>query len=176
MMPTSIRPATLDDLPYIDHQRKREGTALGFIPIERYRMEIERERLGTICVVEDNGDLTGFVYATHGRGASHIQQVVVREDARRIERATLLIEKVIADSLSRGNWLLSLRCRADLESNLFWRALSFDWFGISEGKSFYGQGKEKASKSKRPINIWQKEIAGLWVPVTYPPVSEGWQA
>lgn len=163
---TTIRPATLADLKYIDALRKKEGDAIGFIPIQRYEMEVNRERLGTLVVAVDNGDLTGFLYATHsGHGSTHIQQVAIQEDARRVTRGRMLVDAAVADGVNRMSWLTSLRCADDLEANTFWQALDFalEREGVTP-KSIYGSGKEKRAINKRgrKINVWQRTERGLW--------------
>ena len=163
---TKVKPATLDDLTFVDSLRKREGNALGFIPIQRYEMEVNGERKGSLYLSWDNGDPTGYIYATHsGRGTTHIIQVAVQEDARRMERATALLDSVRADAAARHSWLLSLRCADDLEANEFWAALGFslEARGVSP-KSVYALGKSKEAKNERGrrLNIWQRVEAGLW--------------
>ena len=117
-----VRRATLGDIKYIDSLRKKEGEAIGFIPLQRYEMEINGDRHGSILVYEENLDLVGFVYATHNRaGVTHIQQVAIQEDARRMERASALVLAVRKER----DWLLSCRCAADLDSTHFWEALGF---------------------------------------------------
>ena len=165
---TEIRRASLKDLQYLDALRKKEGNAVGFIPIQRYEMEVNGERHGSLYLAWDNGDPTGFIYATHsGRGTSHIIQVAIQEDARRMERATALVDAVRADGMKRNSWLLSLRCADDLEASHFWKALGFTL--EQEGlwpKSPYSPGREKRAlnRSGRRINVWQRVEAGLWLP------------
>src|SRR3990167_3943595 len=103
---TEIRRACLDDLKYLDSLRKKESESLGFIPMQRYEMEVNGERHGSLYLAWDNGDPTGFIYATHsGRGTSHIIQVAIQEDARRKERATALVDAVVEDGKARRSWL-----------------------------------------------------------------------
>lgn len=159
-----IRLATLLDIPYIDHLRKQEGEALGFIPLRRYEMEISGERHGSIIVCEENGDLVGFVYATHNSaGVTHIQQVAVQEDARRMDRASALV----LATQRRTDWLMSCRCAAELESTHFWNALGFKVLDEVAPKSGYGRWRDKATlptRRKRTILRFQKEVGGLWQP------------
>ena len=163
---TEIRRATLADLAYIDALRKRNGDAIGFIPMQRYEMEVNGERRGSLFLSWDNDDPTGFLYATHsGRGTTHIIQVAIQEDARRMERATALVEAANSDGFARHTWLLSLRCADDLEANEFWSALGFSL--EAEGlwpKTPNAPGKEKRAQNKkgRHINMWQRIERGLW--------------
>ncbi|MGD9827108.1 MAG: GNAT family N-acetyltransferase [Hyphomicrobiaceae bacterium] len=165
---TEIRRATLDDLKYLDALRKKEGDALGFIPMQRYEMEVNGERHGSVYLAWDNDDPTGFIYATHsGRGTTHIIQVAIQEDARRMERASALVGAVVDDGLRRRSWLTSLRCADDLEAGHFWAALGFSL--EQEGvwpKSPNSPGREKRAINRRGrlINVWQRVECGLFAP------------
>ena len=160
----TVRLATLLDIPYIDHLRKKEGEAIGFIPLQRYEMEITGARHGSILVYEENKELVGFLYATHNQaGVTHIQQVAIQEDARRVERATALV----LAAQKEHDWMVSCRCAADLESTHFWEALGFQLLDEVPPKSVYGRGKSKATlptRQRRTILRFQKVVGGLWLP------------
>ena len=164
---TEIRRASLEDLKYLDWLRKKEGDALGFIPMQRYEMEVNGERHGSIYLTWDNGDPTGFIYATHsGRGTTHIIQAAVQEDARRMERASLLVDAVVADGQKRRSWLTSLRCADDLDSNHFWEALGFtlEQEGVwPKTPVALGKAKRAINARGRRINIWQRVESGLFL-------------
>lgn len=170
---TTIRRAILADIGYIDSLGKKESEAIGFIPLQRYEMEIEGSRHGSIIVAEENNDLVGFIYATHNHaGVTHIQQIAIQEDARRMERASLLVKAVQRER----DWLLSCRCAADLESTNFWDALGFDVLDEVASKSAYGRGKDKAAlptRRRRRILRYQKTVGGLWLPPVLDPGGKG---
>lgn len=159
-----IRQATMADIRYIDHLRAKESDAVGFIPKQRYEMEIDGRRGGTMLVALENNDHVGFLYATHNRaGVTHIQQIAIQEDARRLERATALVSACQKHS----DWLISCRCAADLESTQFWNALGFQILDRVPPKSVYGRGKDKSTlptRRKREILRFQKVVGGLWLP------------
>jgi len=159
-----IRSASLSDIIYIDSLRKQESEAVGFIPKERYEMEIDGRRGGSIILCFENNDPVGFVYATHNNaGVTHIQQVAVQKDARRILHGAALINAVTRDK----DWLVSCRCAADLESTAFWEALGFQLLDHVMPKSVYGRGRDKATvptRRKRDILRFQKIVSGLWLP------------
>ena len=50
----TVRRATLDDLPYIEALRRKESECIGFIPKQRYEMEIQGERSGAVLVCVEN--------------------------------------------------------------------------------------------------------------------------
>ena len=170
----TIRRATLADISYIDHLRARNSEAVGFIPRVRYEMEIDGSRHGSVLVCEDNGDLVGFIYATHNNhGVTHIQQIAIQGDARRLERGTALVEAVKRDT----DWLISCRCAEDLEATEFWQSLGFDFQDMVSPKSVYGRGKDKAvlpTRRKRTILRFQKVVSGLWLPEPSGAVKRLW--
>jgi len=159
-----IRPATLKDITYIEHLRRKNSEAIGFIPKVRYEMEIDGRRGGSILVYENNGDLVGFIYATHNQaGVTHIQQIAIQDDARRLERGTALVEAVVKPI----DWLVSCRCAADLESADFWKSIGFNQLDTVAPKSVYGRSKDKAclpTRRARQILRFQKVVGGLWLP------------
>ncbi|MDD5701597.1 MAG: GNAT family N-acetyltransferase [Dehalococcoidales bacterium] len=156
-----IRKATLEDIAYIESLRRKESEAIGFIPKLRYEMEINGERHGSVLVIEEDGELVGFVYATHGNITTHIQQIAIQEDARRMDRASALVEYLMqASPLIQ----VSCRCAQDLESNEFWKALGFNLVGVIDSKSMYSVGKDKRSRRGRQLNIFCKAVNGLWLP------------
>ena len=159
-----IRKATLRDITYIDCLRAQESEAVGFIPKARYEMEIDGRRGGSILLCFENKDPVGFVYATHNsRGVTHIQQVAIQKDARRLMHGKALIEAIIREK----DWLISCRCAADLESTAFWESLGFELLDHVLPKSVYGRGRDKATlptRRKRDILRFQKVVGGLWLP------------
>ena len=115
-----VRAATLDDLREMDALRRANQEAVGFIPLSKYEQVLNR-----LIVAEDGGDLTGFLYWTAGTPLASIQQVAVREDARRAERASLLVAAAISQAQKLGRFGMTCRCRLSLEATEFWPALGF---------------------------------------------------
>ncbi len=155
---TRIERATLADIAYIDDLRKKEGHAVGFIPKQRYEMEIRRERLGSLFVAVENDDRVGFIYATHGGGCSKIQQIAIQRDARLLERGRLLVDAIRQDGLRRSVTQLGCRCAADLESVGFWKALGFDVVGENVGIWLAGKGESAIAQSGRKIIVFRKQL------------------
>ena len=77
-----IKAATKADLKELDSLRRKEQEAVGFLPMSRYEIEVERGK-STLLVMRDNGDMVGYLFWTRGSPVAAIQQVVVRSDARR---------------------------------------------------------------------------------------------
>lgn len=120
----NIRRATEADLKFIDDLRRKESEAVGFIPLERYRMEMDGRRNGRLWVAEENADLVGFAYCTYG-DVGHIQQIAIRSDARLEERASALVIAHDMESVRRGLSESGCRVADDLEATRFWEALGF---------------------------------------------------
>jgi len=153
--------ATIPDIKYIDWLRAKESEALGFIPKVRYEMEIMGERGGDILLAKENDDLVGFAYITYGSLSAKIQQIVLQEDARRMERATGLVDEISRRAVIRGCAEIGCRCAEDLEANAFWNTLGFEKVADAMGKSVYSRGKAKLGRRGRHINIYRK-LSGLY--------------
>jgi N-acetylglutamate synthase-like GNAT family acetyltransferase len=159
-----VRRATLADLPYIDGLRRKESESLSFLPLSAYEREIEG---GKVTVAEENGDLVGFLYATHNKGVARVYQVAIQEDARRMERASLLVESAQEDT----DWLISLRCASDLDAVDFWGALGFELTDKEGAKPPQWKSRESTRFTNRRGRVmlrFQKVVGGLWLPKTGP--------
>jgi hypothetical protein len=169
---TILRDATPFDLIYIDDLRKKEGNALGFIPIGAYQSVTmkapidgrKRYLYSRLLVTEDNGDLTGFCYASFAQDKAHIFQIVVQEDARRWYRALLLSDEIEREAMKRGNLFVTCRVAYDLESNFFWRGIGYQV--IANTISTWLNQKE--SQSKRPLLVYEKQIANSLLQMNIP--------
>ncbi len=164
---TTLRDGASSDFAFIDALRKREGSALGFLPKDAYTSVLERRRVSNrdrwkyqrVWVTEDNGQLTGFCYASFSDDPATIIQIVVQEDARRWHRAMMM--EAAVDEEARKRSLSSIKCRVafDLESNWYWKAIGY--VPITTVISTWLNQKE--SKSRRPIIVYQKDLGmPLW--------------
>jgi hypothetical protein len=164
---TILREAVPQDFEYIDSLRKKEGSALGFLPKDAYMSVLHKARIANrdrwkyqkIWVTVDNGDLTGFCYASFANDPATIIQIVVQQDARRWHRA-MLMEAAVSEE-ARNRTLTSIKCRValDLESNFYWKAIGYQ--PVETVTSTWLNQKE--SKSKRPIIVYQKDMGmPLW--------------
>jgi predicted GNAT superfamily acetyltransferase len=162
--PWSIEPATPSDLGAIESLRRADGDCLGFIPKMKYEHIVNKtldrgrrrwvwERL---LVCRDNGEVTGFLLGNIGKKQSKIEQICVRNDARRMERALSLESQFASESKSRGHARIRARVAADIEATLFWAAAGYDVVG--QCTSTFLNVRE--SKSKRLLLEYEKEIDG----------------
>lgn len=164
---TILRDALPSDINYIDSLRKKEGSALGFIPIAAYESVASRTTVAkrdrwkyqTLMVTEDNGDLTGFCYVSYSGQDAHIFQIVVQQDARRWQRALLMADQVERDARNFGKRSVTCRVAVDLESNLFWTAIGY--IPIRRITSTWLNQRE--SKSRRELWHYEKPLSSLFM-------------
>jgi GNAT superfamily N-acetyltransferase len=132
-----------------------------------------------VFICEKNDDMVGYVLLTPGKGAysyAKIQQIAVREDARRLDYGSALLHVVrdFCNTFSRIG--VTLRCRIDLESNYFWKALGFHLYG----QWMKGRVNHVGFKASNDINLWRIDLndqlislveveetdSGLWLSTT----------
>ena len=146
-----IASATSKDVAYICHLQRIEANGLdsvGFLPRVAFEREIAAD--GLILIGRENDDEVGYIYATRNRhGITKIQQVVVQDDARRLEIGSALVDAVT----SPYDWLLSLRCRENLPSVRFWEDMGFEIVSLDTTPKRRGFG----------VYRFQKVIGGLWL-------------
>ncbi|NBV36979.1 MAG: GNAT family N-acetyltransferase [Bacteroidetes bacterium] len=153
-----VRNAREIDIAFIDKLQKDNSYAVGFIQKsvwDRYVFGGERNFVVFIC--EKNNDPVGYILMTPGKGVGYsvkIQQIAVRDDARRLDYGTALIAvvKEFCNTFQRTG--ATLRCRTDLESNHFWKALGFTNYGIWQK----GKINHVGFKASQDINLWRIEL------------------
>jgi GNAT superfamily N-acetyltransferase len=153
-----VRTSSILDWSLVDKLQKENSFAVGFIQDtiwEKYVWGGERNFIVLIC--EKNNDPVGYILITPGHGAmtyAKIQQIVVRSDARRLDYGTALltVARDFCETFSlRG---FTLRCRTDLESNYFWRALGFVQYGTWQK----GKVNHVGMKASNDINLWRIDL------------------
>jgi GNAT superfamily N-acetyltransferase len=153
-----VRNAREIDIAFIDKLQKANSYAVGFIQRtvwDKYVFGGERNFVVFIC--EKNDDAVGYVLLTPGKSANSyvkIQQIAVRDDARRLDYGSALISVVrdFCETFQRSG--ATLRCRIDLESNKFWRALGFVNYGVWEK----GKINHVGFKASDDINLWRIDL------------------
>lgn len=154
----SVRTSTVLDMLLIDKLQKENSFAVGFIQKtvwEDYVFGGKRNFVVFIC--EANNDAVGYVLITPGKSAykyAKIQQIAVRNDARRLYYGTALLDvcRQFCEEFARVGF--TLRCRIDLESNLFWKSLGFENYGKWEK----GKINHVGFKASDDINLWKIEL------------------
>ena len=163
-----IKLATLDDLKYIKSLSNKESKSIGFIPLIAYESAITGikksiHRWSDKCndklwICTENDDSVGFLMVSYGSVAK-INQIVLQEDARKIQRGKALLKEGIEHGLKKGIYDFGCGCADDLESNLFWKAMG--WTKVSERKGISYRNTWKES-SDRKINIYRYQELSLF--------------
>jgi len=149
-----VRTSTIKDMLLIDKLQKENCKAVGFIQKsiwEKYVFGGQRNFFVLIC--EANADAVGYILITPGITTGRyakIQQIAVRNDARRLHygSALLSVGKSFCEEFGRRGF--TLRCRKDLESNVFWKNLGFRQYGTWEK----GKINHVGFKASNDINLW----------------------
>jgi GNAT superfamily N-acetyltransferase len=150
-----VRNSSVQDWKFVDKLQKENAFAVGFIQHtiwEKYVWGGERNFVVLIC--EKNLDPVGYVLLTPGIGVdtfAKIQQIAIRNDARRLDYGSALINVARQFCVKFGRLGVTLRCRTDLESNLFWQALGFRRYGVWEK----GKVNHVGFKASDDINLWR---------------------
>lgn len=154
----TVRTATQADRTFIDKLQKDNSYAVGFIQStiwDKYVFGGGRNFAVFIC--EKNNDMVGYVLLTPGKNPltyAKIQQIAVREDARRLDYGSALLAVVRDFCNSYDRIGVTLRCRIDLESNHFWRALGFHMYGVWKK----GTVNHVGFKASDDINLWRIDL------------------
>lgn len=153
-----VRTASILDAPLIDKLQRDNSYAVGFIQRTIWdRYVFGGERNFFVLIVEANADPVGYCLITPGKGINapvRIQQIAVRSDARRLKYGSALLAVIREFCAERGRSGARLRCRADLESNHFWRSLGFRCYGVWEK----GRVNHVGMKASDDINLWAIEF------------------
>lgn len=154
----SVRTSTIKDMLLIDKLQKENSYAVGFIQKtiwENYVFGGERNFVVLIC--EANNDAVGYVLITPGKkqySYAKIQQIAVRNDARRLHYGSALLEvcRMFCEQFERSGF--TLRCRTDLDSNSFWKNLGFENYDVWEK----GKINHVGFKASADINLWKIDL------------------
>lgn len=154
----SVRTSTIRDLSLIDKLQKENSYAVGFIQRtiwDDYVFGGKRNFVVFIC--EANNDAVGYVLITPGKSVyryAKIQQIAVRNDARRLHYGTALLDvcRQFCETFDRIGF--TLRCRQDLESNQFWKALGFENYDVW----VKGRINHVGFKASDDINLWKIDL------------------
>jgi len=145
----AIRPATLDDLPFIDSLQKKTTKQVGFMPRAQFEGKI---KLGhALVAVDGTGQRAGYLigndqYFKHDDVGIIYQINVAPEYRGSLVAATLL--KAQFERSAYGCKLYCCWCAQDIEANRFWESCGFVPLAFRAGS---------AAKSRVHI-FWQKRI------------------
>jgi len=162
-----VRNASYRDAAIIDKLQRDNSYAVGFIQQTIWdKYVFGGERNFFVLIVEANNDPVGYTLITPGRGMGsylRIQQIAVRDDARRLHYGNALMSVIERFAREQQRAGARLRCRADLDSNSFWNAMGF----TVERVVTKGSVNHVGFKASNDINMWMREfshVPRLFVP------------
>jgi len=145
--------ATLKDLKEMDSLRRANQEMVGFVPLSKWEWHISH-RPTTLLVLREESEITGYLYWTPGHPVASIQQLVIREDLRRLDRGTMLVKALIRLLFDAPSWYgVTCRCRADLEATIFWKILGFELIRVEQ------------SGRRGPVLRYYKELKPTLLPL-----------
>ncbi len=166
-MSYTIEPIPTNNLAatsFLDYLQSKNTHALGFLPFVALDTAIAQ---GRVLRAYENGEPCGYMIRGIFREETRILQIVVEDDARRIDHATALVEGLTALCNAKKGHHISLHCAEDLPANQFWEAIGFEQVGkrLKNKKGKRWQIKHRIDLPGRDIAriVKQKEInqAGL---------------
>jgi predicted GNAT family N-acyltransferase len=154
----AVRTSTIMDMLLVDKLQKENSHAVGFIQKTIWEQYVwGGQRNFVVLIAEANNDAVGYVLITPGKRAyayAKIQQIAVRNDARRLQYGTALISVCRDFCKEFGRKGFTLRCRQDLESNRFWKAIGFTQYGTWQK----GVINHVGMKASNDINLWKIDL------------------
>ena len=151
----TVRTATVKDMLFIDKLQKENSYAVGFIQKTIWDDYVFGGlRNFVVFIAEINNDHVGYVLITPGKkmgSYGKIQQIAIREDARRMYYGNALINACRQFCNYWGITGFTLRCRADLDANKFWKNIGFEQYGTWEK----GKVNHVGFKASNDIFLWK---------------------
>jgi hypothetical protein len=150
-----VRTTTPADWIYINHLAKDNSSSIGFLQKRTWHDYVWGGQRNFLCfIIEVSQIPVGYILLTPGftNKPVRVQQIVIQEDVRRWEYGTALIDTV---ELFRKEYKRSgiiLRCRTDLEANLFWQILGFTLVHIQK----QGTLNHMRFSASKDINIYSR--------------------
>lgn len=145
-------PATL--ARYAVAQQRKHREELGFLP----RLAItEYADRGQIIPALENGELAAYVLFYDGRNGNrpvrhpntlHIHQICTQYDARRLQNATHLINRLLDRAIENRFTEITAWVATDIPANQFWRDVGFTHIASRLG----------GEKRNRIHNLWRMEV------------------
>ena len=150
-----VRTSTIKDMLFIDKLQKENSNAVGFIQKSVWEKYVfGGERNFVVLIAEMNNDPVGYVLITPAISSykyAKIQQIVIRNDARRLYYGKALIDVCRDFCIKFGRLGFTLRCRVDLDSNKFWKSLGFIHYETWQK----GKINHVGFKASNDINLWR---------------------
>ena len=134
-------------LDFIVDLHKRNSASLGFIPKPAMKKFVED---GQVFLKDEGGLYAGyFIIGSTNRNNLKIYQACVEEDLRKLQYGKELFKEVIEHGLTYNCESITLRCRENLNSNIFWKALGCNLLYLDE---------RQTQRTKKGVNVWEYKI------------------
>jgi GNAT superfamily N-acetyltransferase len=147
--PTIITPATMRDLPFIDHLSNRFSYEVGFVPRVAMENRIEGRRGGGVLLARVNGQEGGFLhYGSLRREECRLFQAAIDYDLQRQRHGLDLVNRFVETVDAAGVRLITLRCLSSLDANRFWTAAGFRRWGMERG-------------ARGPLVVWTRRLHAI---------------
>ena len=156
------RPVTQTQLrKFVESEQNKNRDALGFLPREAIATYTQH---GQIIPATENGQLVSYCVFFDGQPGTRprrdpytvrIYQLCTDYDARRLQHATQLVNRLYDHATANRFERIRLWCADDLPANVFWRTLGFEFKGTRLG----------GAKRDRQHNLWILPLPPkLWTP------------
>src|SRR3954451_14912227 len=147
-IPISIRPGTVEDIPFLDSLQKMHTKQVGWMPTAQFEGKI---KLGHVLIAESDGERVGYCigndqYFKRDDVGIIYQLNVLPGKQRGFIGATLL--KAMFDRAAYGCKLFCCWCAQDIEANRFWESMGFVPLAFRAG----------SAKNTRTHIFWQRRI------------------
>ena len=149
----AIRPATADDLPFIDALQKKQSKQVGFMHAATLRGKLE---LGHVLVADVGGRLAGYLIGCDRYFKRDDVGVVYQINVVPGLRRSLVAAELLRAQFERSAYgcrLYCCWCAQDIQANRFWEATGFVPLAFRTGSRTRG-----AKGTPRVHVFWQKRI------------------
>jgi hypothetical protein len=149
MASPSVRVATPRDLRFVLHLARRETDAVGFLPREAVESYLDA---GAVAIAMENDAPAGYLLVKDSLSSCPairpILQAAVCYDARRRCHGLELVALVERQALEAGRKIIQLKCREELQANLFWHAAGFQPIATQPA------GRRRGGR----VIVWAKQV------------------
>ncbi len=136
----AVRLAEPEDLLFVMSLQRKNRESVGGLPTPAIAARLERR---TLLLGLLNGEPCGYLMFDYGDGVLRVPQACIQYDARRRTYGECLVGQML--NLYPDAKEVRLRCAADIDANVFWKAMGFICVGSVPGGSRRG----------RRLNLWQ---------------------
>jgi hypothetical protein len=146
--PISVRPATVKDLPFMDHLQKMQGHMVGWMPTKQFEGKIA---LGQVVIAESDKTPVGYCISSDQYAGRDDVGIVYQLNVLPLKQRHLIgaaLIKAVFERAAYGCRLFCCWCAQDIQANYFWEAIGFVPLAFRTGSAL-----------KQRIHIfWQRRV------------------